>query len=170
VSPDQAFELDRTAVVLRVFACLAFSAIGLFLAAELFNPDVLLSLLPAAIPALAGLFIAYMGLGFCRQLLVGGGLVINADGLEFWQDWDRRRVAWGEVTEFRIITRGLFRAIGFDLADAPMSREQLRSKQIYGVAECIFPYNFLGAAEIVCEILNEQREKFAERSRTQGKR
>ena len=57
MSPEQAFELDRTAVVLRIFACLALSAIGLFLAAELFNPDVLLSLLPAAIPALAGLFI-----------------------------------------------------------------------------------------------------------------
>jgi hypothetical protein len=73
--------------------------------------------------------------------------------------WERRRVAWSQVSEFKVVKYRTIRVIGYDLANAQDTPTRRVNRSSMGVSDYIFAHSFAAPIEEVCARLNELRQR-----------
>jgi len=104
-----------------------------------------------------GGYFAFVSVCFIRQLVDPTGLTADSEGFSYREMWERRRVTWSQVSEFKVFKYRTIRVIGFDLANAQDTTTRRVNRSSMGVSDYIFAHNFAAPIEEVCARLNDLR-------------
>ncbi|MCC6786400.1 MAG: hypothetical protein IT547_01040 [Hyphomonadaceae bacterium] len=104
-------------------------------------------------------FFTYVSTGYLSQLGDENSLTLDGEGFSYRAAWKRQRIAWRDVSEFKVVRHRSVEGIAFDLPTAASNWMRHLNRNAVGFSEFMMPHAFDAPIHDVCETLNAFRTR-----------